>query len=55
MVSRAGPWVDFPVEYYQEQVRDILGWLRAGESGVVVGMSGASKSNLRFYVPFSFQ
>jgi ABC-type glutathione transport system ATPase component len=55
MVSRAGPWVDFPVEYYQEQVRDILGWLRAGESGVVVGMSGAGKSNLGFYVPFSFQ
>jgi DNA-binding winged helix-turn-helix (wHTH) protein len=46
IVNRLGPWADFPVDYCQEQVRDILGWIRVGESGVVVGMSGAGKSNL---------
>ncbi|GAB4531761.1 MAG: hypothetical protein Kow0063_11420 [Anaerolineae bacterium] len=41
-----GPWADFPVDYCQEHTRTILSWLRVGESGVVVGMSGAGKSNL---------
>jgi DNA-binding winged helix-turn-helix (wHTH) protein len=45
-VSRASAWAEFPVTYRQEQVQTILNWLRVGESGVVVGMSGAGKSNL---------
>lgn len=45
-MNRLGPWADFPADYCQEHVRDILGWIRVGEGGVVVGMSGAGKSNL---------
>jgi hypothetical protein len=45
-VGKVGPWAEFPVTYRQEQVRTILGWARVGESGLVVGMSGAGKSNL---------
>ena len=45
-MSEAGPWAEFPTSYHQERVRIILNWLRVGESGVVVGMSGAGKSNL---------
>jgi hypothetical protein len=45
-MHKVGPWVEFPVTYRQEQVQTILNWVRAGESGVVVGMSGAGKSNL---------
>jgi hypothetical protein len=45
-VSKAGPWAEFPVTYRQEQVHTMLSWVRVGESGVLVGMSGAGKSNL---------
>jgi ABC-type phosphate transport system ATPase subunit len=45
-LNRVGPWAEFPITYRQEQVRAILGWLAVGESGGVVGVSGAGKSNL---------
>jgi hypothetical protein len=46
LVSRVGPWAEFPITYRQEQIRIILDWLRVGESGVIAGMSGSGKSNL---------
>lgn len=42
----AGYWVDYPVTYRTEQVAEIMNWVNAGESGVVVGGSGTGKSNL---------
>lgn len=45
-MGKGGPWAEFPVTYRQELVGTILGWVRVGESGSVVGMSGAGKSNL---------
>lgn len=45
-MSGPGYWSEFPVTYRQEQIETILNWLRGGRSGVVVGMSGAGKSNL---------
>ncbi len=45
-MDKVGPWAEFPATYRQEQVRTILGWVRVGESGLIVGMSGAGKSNL---------
>ena len=46
MVGKVGPWAEFPVTYRQELVHTILSWVRVGESGSIVGMSGAGKSNL---------
>ena len=45
-MAKGGPWAESPVTYRQELVHTILGWVRVGESGSVVGMSGAGKSNL---------
>jgi DNA-binding response OmpR family regulator len=42
----AGYWTDFPVTYRAEQIAEIMHWLNAGESGVVIGGSGTGKSNL---------
>ena len=39
-------WADFPQTYRAEQVSAILQWIAVGDSGVVVGGSGAGKSNL---------
>lgn len=39
-------WADFPETYRAEQVSAILQWIAVGDSGVVVGGSGAGKSNL---------
>jgi DNA-binding winged helix-turn-helix (wHTH) protein len=39
-------WRDFPATYRSEQVQQIARWVATGESGVIVGCSGAGKSNL---------
>jgi hypothetical protein len=39
-------WAEFPMTYRAEQVAEIMRWVAAGESGVVVGGSGTGKSNL---------
>lgn len=39
-------WADYPPIFRAEQVARIAKWLAAGESGQVVGGSGAGKSNL---------
>jgi DNA-binding winged helix-turn-helix (wHTH) protein len=39
-------WADFPDTYRAEQVSAIARWIAVGDSGVVVGGSGAGKSNL---------
>ena len=47
-MSRRGPgyWDDFPDTYRNEQIQTIARWIALGESGVVVGGSGAGKSNV---------
>ncbi|MBI1879916.1 MAG: winged helix-turn-helix transcriptional regulator [Chloroflexi bacterium] len=44
--SDSSYWADYPPTYRAEQAACIAKWLAAGESGVVVGGSGAGKSNL---------
>ena len=41
-----GYWSDFPDTYRMEQIEAIAKWIAVGESGVVVGGSGAGKSNV---------
>ncbi len=41
-----GYWSDFPDTYRMEHIEAIAKWIAVGESGVVVGGSGAGKSNL---------
>lgn len=41
-----GYWADFPDTYRSEHIEAITKWIAVGESGVVVGGSGAGKSNL---------
>ena len=41
-----GYWSDFPDTYRTEHIEAIAKWIAVGESGVVVGGSGAGKSNL---------
>ena len=43
-------WQDFPNTYRAEQVEQIAQWIAAGESGVVLGSSGAGKSNLLGFI-----
>lgn len=44
--ERTGYWAEFPATYRAEQVATVARWLATGESGVIVGRSGAGKSNL---------
>ncbi|MFN2202241.1 MAG: winged helix-turn-helix domain-containing protein [Caldilineaceae bacterium] len=46
MTQGSSYWADFPDTYRAEQIETIAGWIARGESGVVVGGSGAGKSNL---------
>lgn len=39
-------WQHYPDSYRSEEVKIIVGWLAIGESGVVVGLSGAGKATL---------
>ena len=45
-MSSGDYWAEFPLTYRAEQIAVIMRWVRAGESGVVVGGSGSGKSNL---------
>ncbi|MCB0194906.1 MAG: winged helix-turn-helix transcriptional regulator [Anaerolineae bacterium] len=46
MLQTKNYWTDYPITYRTEQIETIMGWVTAGESGVVVGGSGTGKSNL---------
>lgn len=51
MTTRGGArgtsyWAEFPETYRAEHVTTIAKWIAVGESGVVIGGSGAGKSNL---------
>lgn len=46
MLQTKNYWSDYPITYRTEQIEIIMGWVTAGESGVVVGGSGTGKSNL---------
>ncbi|MCB0215737.1 MAG: winged helix-turn-helix domain-containing protein [Chloroflexi bacterium] len=39
-------WTDYHPAYRAEQMRELASWIAAGQSGSVVGMGGAGKSNL---------
>jgi hypothetical protein len=45
MVSKRA-WETYPQTYRAREVRVLANWIRAGESGSVVGLAGAGKSNL---------
>jgi len=46
----ASSWDTFPGTYRQRQVSQIAAWIDARESGLVVGLSGAGKSNVLGFV-----
>jgi len=43
-VSRA--WEDYPKIYRARETATLASWIRAGESGSLIGRGGAGKSNL---------
>ena len=43
-------WDAFPATYRQREVTQIAAWIDAGESGLVVGLSGAGKSNVLGFI-----
>ena len=43
-------WAEFPDTYRAEQIAAIAKWIAVGDSGVVVGGSGAGKSNLGGFI-----
>lgn len=45
MVSKRA-WETYPHTYRAREVKILAGWIRAGESGSVVGLAGSGKSNL---------
>jgi hypothetical protein len=44
MSSRS--WAAYPSSYRAKEIAILAGWIRAGESGSVIGLAGAGKSNL---------
>ena len=45
-LSPTNYWQHYPDTYRSEQVKTVIGWLAAGESGVIVGLSGAGRESL---------
>jgi hypothetical protein len=43
-------WDAFPANYREREVAQIAAWIDAGESGLIVGLSGAGKSNVLGFV-----
>jgi DNA-binding winged helix-turn-helix (wHTH) protein len=39
-------WETYPLSYRAREVKTLAGWIRAGESGSIVGLAGTGKSNL---------
>lgn len=39
-------WETYPVTYRAREIRQLAGWIQAGESGSIIGLPGAGKSNL---------
>lgn len=39
-------WQHYPDTYRSEEVKTVVGWLASGESGVIVGLSGAGRASL---------
>ena len=46
VLSLTNYWQHYPDTYRSEEVKTIAGWLAAGESGVIVGLSGAGRASL---------
>ena len=46
MVASKRAWEAYPPTYRAREMRVLANWIRAGESGSVVGLAGAGKSNL---------
>jgi hypothetical protein len=45
MVSKRA-WEKYPLTYRAREIKILVEWIRAGESGSVIGLAGAGKSNL---------
>jgi hypothetical protein len=45
MVSKRS-WTAYPVTYRAREMKILAGWIQAGESGSIIGLAGAGKSNL---------
>ncbi len=39
-------WETYPASYRSREIQQIAGWIQAGESGSIIGLPGAGKSNL---------
>ncbi len=46
MNSSKRNWRIYPTTYRAREVKQLAGWIRAGESGSLIGLAGAGKSNL---------
>ena len=49
MVSKRA-WKNYPATYREQEIGILANWIRAGESGSVIGLPGAGKSNLLGFV-----
>jgi hypothetical protein len=45
MVSKRS-WTAYPATYRTREMKILAGWIQAGESGSIIGLAGAGKSNL---------
>jgi hypothetical protein len=45
MVSKRS-WAAYPTTYRAREMKMLAGWIQAGESGSIIGLAGAGKSNL---------
>ncbi len=45
-LSPTNYWQHYPDTYRSEEVKTVVDWLAAGESGVIVGLSGAGRASL---------
>ena len=39
-------WKAYPATYRAREIKQLAGWIQAGESGSIIGLPGAGKSNL---------
>jgi hypothetical protein len=49
-VGKTRSWAAYPATYRAAEIQILLGWVRAGVSGAVIGGPGSGKSNLLGYI-----
>lgn len=50
MTTSKRTWETYPAQYRNREIRILADWIRAGESGSLIGLAGAGKSNLLGYL-----